>query len=153
MVVKKITCTRCGRSIELKALPDEGYGGIGKVEVFEKAKGWTEHFNGHKDIDLCPECSAVCQSVWDAFISGTDLRTEQHSEGIAVPTPAGNITAKQTPDPEYPGIIVELESKNERPGVTMEYDSDEEDVIIRVWGKEDPDGDPVCVARIGGKED
>ena len=141
-IIKKIICSRCGRTIELPALPNE------KDLVFAEAEGWCEHINNLKGSDLCPDCYAVYQSVWKEF-----LWCDKMPKGLSVVTPAGKITAKQGPDSDYPGIIMELESKNGRPGVTMEYDPEEKDVIIRVWGKEDPDGDPICVARIGGKDD
>lgn len=48
---------------------------------------------------------------------------------------------------------MELESQNGRPGVIMEYDPEKEDVFVRVWGKDNPDGDPIYVVGIGDKED
>ena len=102
---------------------------------------------------LFPECGAVCESPWDAFISGEDFKEQKDPDSIVVSTTAGNITAKQTPDSEYPGIIMELESQNGRPGVIMEYDPEKEDIFVRVWGKDNPDGDPIYVVGIGGKED
>lgn len=148
--IKRITCSRCGKSIELK---DKDFDSIGRTEVFKKTKGWYVRFNGHSDVDLCPECAAMSDSLWNTFISGGDFNDQKDSEKIVVPTTAGKITAKQTPDPEYPGIIMELESKNGRPGVIMEYDPEKEEVFVRVWGKDDPDGDLIYVVEIGGKED
>lgn len=151
--IKRITCTRCGKSIDLRVLPNKDFDGIGRVEVFEKAKGWYERFNSHKEIDLCPECAAKSQALWEAFINEENIKGQKDSERIVVQTPAGNITAKQVPDTEYPGIIIELEGQDGRPGVIMEYDPEKKDVIIRVWGKEDPDGDPIYVVGIGDKEE
>lgn len=68
------------------------------MELFKKTKGWYVRSNGFEDIDLCPECGAVCESLWDAFISGEDFKEQKDPDRIVVSTTAGNITAKQTPD-------------------------------------------------------
>lgn len=63
---------------------------------------------------------------------------------IVVETPKGTITATRSPDNEYPGIMVEIGNSGEiNPGAMLEYTSDSNKVMLRVYGKEEPEGDPI----------
>lgn len=75
---------------------------------------------------------------------------------LRVDTPAGPITAKASGDPEYPGIWVTYDGGDGEPGALLEYTPSEVDgnmnvhkcVMLRVYGPEDPDGDPVQAYRM-----
>ena len=64
---------------------------------------------------------------------------------LYVDTPVGKIAAAILKDDEYPGIALLLENIDGQPGVIMEYDPGKKCVQVRVYGKEDPDGDPIHV--------
>ena len=63
---------------------------------------------------------------------------------LAVHTDAGKIHAKIMPDKEYKGISLLFDDKGQ-PGAILEYDPYEKKIRLRVYGKEDPDGDPVAI--------
>lgn len=67
-------------------------------------------------------------------------------EGIRVETPHGVIRALKIPDNEYPGISLELVTKDHgEPGAIMEFNPNTRSVNLRVYGKNDPDGDPIDI--------
>ena len=78
------------------------------------------------------------------------LKCMEPSPSFVVHTPQGNITAKQMPDKEYPGICLEIESPyvNGRPGCIIEYDPNQNVFQIRIFGEKDSDGDPIEVIRV-----
>lgn len=76
---------------------------------------------------------------------------EQGNIMLSVPTEAGKIHAKILPDKEYPGIALLLDTPGE-PGAIMEYDPYKKIVQMRVYGKEDPDGDPIYLLPMSGNE-
>lgn len=69
---------------------------------------------------------------------------------IQVYTPDGVLEAKQMPDDNYPGICISLisESNKELSAVIMEYNPVENGVMLRVYGPEDPDGEPRTIIRM-----
>ena len=67
---------------------------------------------------------------------------------ISVETPDGMITAKIIPDLEYPGISLEFCGKDGCPGAILEYSPTVCGVQLRVYGKDEPDGDPIHVIRM-----
>lgn len=68
-------------------------------------------------------------------------------ENLSINTPVGDITAQVIPDKEYPGIGLFFNSPGQ-PGVIMEYDPIKDHIQIRIYGKEDPEGDPVSIMRL-----
>ncbi|MBS5080408.1 MAG: hypothetical protein KH031_09635, partial [Clostridiales bacterium] len=64
---------------------------------------------------------------------------------LYVNTPVGKIAASVLQDEEYPGIALLLENVDGQPGVIMEYNPGKKCVQVRVYGKDDPDGDPIQV--------
>ena len=68
-------------------------------------------------------------------------------EKLNISTPKGNIVAKIVPDKEYPGIGVFFNAPGE-PGVIMEYDPLNDCIQLRIYGKEDSEGDPVSIMRL-----
>lgn len=68
-------------------------------------------------------------------------------EEIEIDTPIGKITATILPDTEYVGIALLYESDGQ-PGAIMEYDPENKCVQLRIYGADDPDGDPVSVIKI-----
>nr|WP_303182493.1 hypothetical protein [Lachnoclostridium phocaeense] len=69
-------------------------------------------------------------------------------EELSVNTPHGILKATVMPDEEYPGILTELIGPDGSPGVSVEYNPEEDAIIVRVFGKDDPDGDPVFITHI-----
>lgn len=67
---------------------------------------------------------------------------------LYVNTPVGKIAASVLQDEEYPGIALLLENVDGQPGVIMEYNPGKKCVQVRVYGKDDPDGDPIQVLDI-----
>lgn len=66
---------------------------------------------------------------------------------VSVKTPAGIIFAQELPDPDYPGIALLFDAAG-NPGVIMEYNPIKKYVQIRVYSKDDPDGDPTTILQI-----
>lgn len=64
---------------------------------------------------------------------------------LYVNTPVGKIAASVLQDEEYPGIALLFENEDGQPGVIMEYNPEKKCVQVRVYGKYDPDGDPIQV--------
>lgn len=64
-----------------------------------------------------------------------------------IKTPIGRIAAFVSPDSEYPGFLVEFhpDGENTGPGAILEYDPIKAKTQLRVYGKDDPEGDPVAV--------
>lgn len=69
---------------------------------------------------------------------------------MAINTPLGTIFAKQIPDEEYPGIELAFSDNkcSGGPGVILEYNPLKKGIVLRVYGPNDPDGDPISVIRI-----
>ena len=74
---------------------------------------------------------------------GYDRTSGKMNRQIRVKTPHGVIRASSMNDMEYPGIELSLETNgNGEPGAIMEYSPVKDCVILRVYGINDPDGDP-----------
>lgn len=71
-----------------------------------------------------------------------------NTDDIIVGTPKGEIVAKVIPDQDYPGISVEYMNKNGCPGAIMEYSPTIDGIQLRVYGKNDPNGDPIEIYQI-----
>ena len=59
-----VKCDRCGKSASLlvsKPSPNE--------TVVKKPEGWTNPSLNYEKRDLCPDCSAVLKTVFEAFLS------------------------------------------------------------------------------------
>ena len=73
---------------------------------------------------------------------------------IRVKTPHGVIRASSMNDMEYPGIELSLETNgNGEPGAIMEYSPVKGCVILRVYGMNDPDGDPIEIFSMSKTSD
>ena len=68
-------------------------------------------------------------------------------ENLNISTPKGDIIAKIIPDKEYPGIGVFFNAPGE-PGAIVEYDPLKDSIQIRIYGKEDPGGDPISIMEL-----
>lgn len=76
-----------------------------------------------------------------------DVGRIKYSEKIEVETPLGKIFSTVISDKEYPGVAL-LYDISGQPGVIMEYDPEKKCIRVRVFGPEDPEGDPINVIRI-----
>lgn len=63
---------------------------------------------------------------------------------IKVNTPVGLIKAVESPDRNNPGIIVQFFTKDgrEMSACSMQYMEETEKVETKIWGKDEPEGDP-----------
>lgn len=65
-------------------------------------------------------------------------------EKISIDTVKGPICAAVIPDAEYPGISLCFAKEGSgEPGAIMEYDPVKDAIILRIYSKENPEGDPV----------
>lgn len=66
---------------------------------------------------------------------------------LTVKTPNGSITAEPSGDLEYPGIwiIAKDENGQEYAACLFEYHQERERTELRVYGPDDPDGDPIAI--------
>lgn len=71
-----------------------------------------------------------------------------NTEDIIVGTPKGEIVAKVIPDQEYPGISLEYVNEDGCPGAIMEYSPKIGEIQLRVYGKSDPNGDPIEIYQM-----
>lgn len=64
---------------------------------------------------------------------------------VIVQTPGGTLKAVPSADDEYPGIVVTLlDSDGKECGACVfEFDATQSHMSLKVWGHEDPDGDPI----------
>lgn len=123
-----------------------------KKQIDEVAD-WIEHYRcmtsksvpDYKRLSL-QQMRGIRQIMEDTNQPETCVRQEVNNN-LTVHTDAGKIIAKVLPDKEYPGIALLLD-KNRQPGVIMDYDPFRKCIQIRVYGKEDPDGDPIHVIPI-----
>jgi hypothetical protein len=69
---------------------------------------------------------------------------------ISIKTPLGEIFATPIPDQEYPGIFLGFSQNSEggEPGVILEYDPLKNCIQARVYGPNDPDGDPMDIFQM-----
>lgn len=96
------------------------------VELFGKPWLAFDEFMRKKNLGILPELPS-------------------NDGDVIVMTPKGRITAKIMPDEEYPGILLEYDSGDGRPGALLEYNPTREEIQLRIYGKDEPDGDPVAV--------
>ena len=108
------------------------------------AKEIYKNLNGASETVTLRECIEIARSdffeeVLKRFLSNT----------ISVQTPKGEIAASIMPDDEYIGICLSLKVPGSgEPGAIMEYHPEAGQIQMRVWTKEDPDGDPSCVFQM-----
>ena len=108
--------------------------------------------------ETCPVCGQYAYitgvdrsylTLLDEFIIDPENpKREAQQREISVETPDGTITAKIMPDLEYPGISLEFCGKDGCPGAILEYSPTVCGVQLRVYGKDEPDGDPIHVIRM-----
>lgn len=90
----------------------------------------------------------LTKDEYDKYVK--DMRDMKYQKKIEVETPLGKIFSTVIPDKEYPGVAL-LYDISGQPGVIMEYDPEKKCIrvrVLRVFGPEDPEGDPINVIRI-----
>lgn len=68
-----------------------------------------------------------------------------HNYMGSIQTPLGEIRVAESPDKEYPGVVVMLisnETGKELCANVTEFDPIENRVVLRVYSPDDPDGEP-----------
>ncbi|WP_456363694.1 hypothetical protein [Priestia aryabhattai] len=66
-------------------------------------------------------------------------------EKLSVLTPVGEITVKENPDPEYPGVWIQV---NGQELVLVDYSAEEKTHFVRVWTKKRDDEGDDYIAKI-----
>lgn len=79
----------------------------------------------------------------DTFLEFEEKCKPGSKRELRVETKLGPIRASIIPDNEYPGIELSFEGVNGEPGATMEYSPTTDSINLRVFSKNDPDGDPI----------
>lgn len=114
-------------------------------ELFEKQKEWL----AEQVAVLEPsgsEASGIPEGILNMMDRIQEAWENRGTPTITVNTPIGKIEARQIPDNEFPGILLcYAEEGCGEPGAIMEYDTIINRIIMRVYSKEDPDGDPESV--------
>ena len=67
-------------------------------------------------------------------------------------TPLGVISAAEIPDEEYPGIALLFKGTSGEPGAIMEYNPNQENVMLRVYNRENPDDEPCEILPMGWRD-
>lgn len=108
------------------------------------AKEIYRNLNGASETVTLRECIEIART--DFF---EEVLQRFTSDSISVQTPKGEIAAKIMPDDEYIGICLSLkEPGSGEPGAIMEYHPEAGQIQLRVWTKDNPDGDPNCVFQM-----
>lgn len=81
----------------------------------------------------------------DTFLEFEEKFKPGRKKMLRVETKLGPIRASIIPDNEYPGIELSFEGGNGEPGATMEYSPVSDSINLRVYSKNDPDGDPIDI--------
>lgn len=102
--------------------------------------------------EACNELFGETWMVFDEFAyklkRGIVPNIPCNTEDIIVGTPKGEIVAKVIPDQEYPGISLEYVDEDGCPGAIMEYSPKINGIQLRVYGKSDPNGDPIEIYQM-----
>lgn len=149
---------------ELKNLNISLYGVISWYDDANGQDGRYEIEENHVTV-LCQEDIAIRDADDDALVSELVRRgynvmrpgSGNTRPAIYISTPAGQIKSEISPDTEYPGIWTTFEDPDgSEPGIILEYTPSEYDaemvrhkcVMLRVYSKDDPNGDPAAVFRM-----
>lgn len=128
----------------------EGSDGI-KAEIKNIARQFEEKYPAEIWDSQASECHLDYIEEIGEFAESELIKVfgrQAVKSGIAVDTPLGHITAEVMPDKEYLGITVLFKGTAGEPGAILEYDPEKKAVLLRVYGMEDPDGDPVGIFRM-----
>lgn len=74
-----------------------------------------------------------------------DDTSDTNKNRIIIPTPVGNLEISESPDKEYPGVIVMLLDKTTGKEISAhvtEYLPDDGRIVTRFYGYQNPEGDP-----------
>ena len=108
------------------------------------AKEIYKNLNGATETVTLRECIEIARNdfyeeVLKRFVSGS----------ISVSTSKGTVSAQIMPDNEYIGIgLFFKEPGTGEPGAIMEYNPDANAIQLRVWSKDNPDGDPDTIYQM-----
>lgn len=128
----------------------EGSDGI-KAEIKNIARQFEEKYPAEIWDSQASECHLNYIEEISKFAESELIKVfgrQEVKSSISIDTPLGNITAKVMPDKEYLGIAVLFNGTAGEPGAILEYDPEKKAVLLRVYGMEDPDGDPVGLFRM-----
>ncbi|MCC2253579.1 hypothetical protein LKD70_03860 [Ruminococcus sp. CLA-AA-H200] len=155
---------------------DLGYCICGQMLMFQKLEQVQEYrsycMQWYAEHEICLELILheidlnECQGLYERIgqISETMIgdrpkdfisyvQSGENRKKIIVKTPHGNIRASQILDNEYPGIELSLVTQGfGEPGAIMEYSPTTECVNLRVYGMENPDGDPIEIFAMSHKK-
>lgn len=106
--------------------------------------------------ELYGACETLFGSTWPDFAEYRGRKNigilpdipKDRGVMTSVMTPEGTISATVMSDPKYPGICLEYEGEDGCPGAVLEYSPTAGCVQLRVYGKDDPDGDPLDIYQI-----
>ena len=91
------------------------------------------------------EYKKYCKDIKELY---PDRKININIPDITVVTKKGVIKASVIDDNEYPGIDLSYEGENGDPGAIMEYNSTKDCIDLRVYAKEDPNGDPAAIYKM-----
>ena len=106
--------------------------------------------------ELYKACETLFGSPWPDFPEYRGRKNigtlpdipQEREDTVKVMTPEGTISATVMPDPEYPGICLEYEGEDGCTGAVLEYSPTAGSVQLGVYGKDDPDGDPIDIYQM-----
>ena len=81
----------------------------------------------------------------DTFVEFEEKFEPGKKKELRVKTKLGSIRASIIPDKEYPGIELSFEGGNGEAGAIMEYSPTTDSINLRVYSKNEPDGDPIDI--------
>ena len=81
----------------------------------------------------------------DTFLEFEEKFKPGRKKELRVETKLGSIRASIIPDKEYPGIELSFEDGNGEPGAIMEYSPTTDSINLRIYSKNEPDGDPIDI--------
>lgn len=107
--------------------------------------------------ELEPPLSAQMKSLYNLILENKDqlgVDTDHPRRSFSVNTPAGIIRADEFMDEEYPGVVLtHVDTKGQEGASTLfSYNDERDNVDLRVWSYEDPDGDPVEIRNMSKPE-
>ena len=103
--------------------------------------GGTFHDSNGEDIDLCIWTNGATLQYGGCFEDRIEVIEYDMITDLEVDTPVGTIHSIIHPDKENPGIATLIKTKGE-PGVIIQYNPESNQIISKVYTKEDPEGEP-----------